>query len=350
MPPEHAVLEFSQWVPWKAKRCKTPEWWTELLTVPGREDCRRLAREVQASFRLPQQMGELGAREATLQAPPALPCLCRQKFMLPDESIYACRDIREIPREKVVVYARALQHWVKQNNPPAGGGPQLLVKSMLELREEVKWYLSFTNEEVFWGVALPEKEEEESPKTLSTTDVPKVHHALEPALEERAPKFLGWEKVLCPSHPVVATRKIPQPTKASRPKVGSSQLSQMVPIKPPVSPLRTHTPPKPSSPSQALVLVWLPTLPCGFLGVTACLQMPELVEVDLEAPMGTMPIRLVVTPWISSVSTSHIIRDAVTGVTYMDTVTTSIGRVALSGPDPEASSTGSMIEDVTNHE
>ena len=100
MPLEPAVLEFSQWVPWKAGRCKTPEWWTELSTVPGREDYRKLAREVRASFRLPQQLWELGSKEATCQAPCAPPCLCRQKFMLPAESIYACRDIREIPREK----------------------------------------------------------------------------------------------------------------------------------------------------------------------------------------------------------------------------------------------------------
>ena len=73
MPPEPTVLEFSQWVPWKAERCKTPEWWTELSTVPEIEDCRKLAREVQASFRLPWWMWELGAGEATLQAPPALP-------------------------------------------------------------------------------------------------------------------------------------------------------------------------------------------------------------------------------------------------------------------------------------
>ena len=78
--------------------------------------------------------------------------------------------------------------------------------------------------------------------------------------------------------------------------------------------------------------------------------MPELVEVDLEAPMGIMPIGLVVTPGISSVSTSCIVRDEVTGVTYVDTITTSIGRVVLSGLDLEASSTGPMIEDVTNQE
>ena len=154
-PLEPTVLEFSWWVPWKADRCETPEWWTELSTVPGREDCRRLAREVWASFGLPWWMQELGAREATLQAPPALPYLCRQKFMLPAEFIYACRDIREIPREKVVAYARALQHWAEQNNLPAGGGPQLLAKSVLELRKEVKWYLSFTDEEVFWEGGPP---------------------------------------------------------------------------------------------------------------------------------------------------------------------------------------------------
>ena len=43
-------------------------------------------------------------------------------------------------------------------------------------------------------------------------------------------------------------------------------------------------------------------------------------------------------------------RDEATGITYMDTVTTSVGRVALSGPDSEASSLGPMIEDVTGHE
>ena len=114
MPPEPAVLEFSQWVPWKAKKCETPDWWTELSTVPGIQDCRKLAKEVRASFGLTQWMRELGMREATLQAPPAPPYLCRWRFMLPAESIYACRDIREIPREKVVAYARALQHWAEE--------------------------------------------------------------------------------------------------------------------------------------------------------------------------------------------------------------------------------------------
>ena len=97
MPPESAVTEFSQWVLRRADRCETPSWWAELSAVWEIGDHKRLAREVWASFQLPQQMRELGMKEANLQAPPAPPCLHRQKFMPPAQSIYACRDIREIP-------------------------------------------------------------------------------------------------------------------------------------------------------------------------------------------------------------------------------------------------------------
>ena len=206
-PLEPDILDFGLWVPWKAERCETPDWWRELLAVLGKEDARKLAREVRASFRLPWQLWELDSREATLQAPPALPCLCRKRFMPPANSIFACRDIREIPREKVVVYARALQHWVEQNNLPARGKPCLLVRSVLELREEMRWYLSFTDMDVFWGEALPE-EEEESLQTPGTTNFPEAPCMPEPVPERRAPKFAGWEKVLHPSQPVVAAGDI----------------------------------------------------------------------------------------------------------------------------------------------
>ena len=149
MPPEPAVLDFAEWVPWKAKRCNTPSWWMELSTVPGEDNTRKLARQVRGSFRLPQWLQELDAGRATLQAPPAPSCLRWQKFMLLADSIFASWDIREVPREKVLAYARALQYWAEQNDPPTGGEPCLLAKSVLELREEVKWYLTFTDEEVF---------------------------------------------------------------------------------------------------------------------------------------------------------------------------------------------------------
>ena len=79
-----------------------------------------------------------------------------------------------------------------------------------------------------------------------------------------------------------------------------------------------------------------------------CLHAPELVEVKLQAPVGIMPIGLLATPGISSMTSSHIVKDELMGVTYMDIVTTSIGRVTISGPGLEALPTGPMIEDITD--
>ena len=346
MPPEPDTADFGQWVKWKLERCETPDWWEELLAIPGKEDARRLARQVRASFMLPQQMQELDSREAILQAPPAPPCLCRKKFMPPANSIFACRDIQEIPREKVVAYARALQYRAEQNNLPAGSEPHLLARSILELREEVRWYLSFTNEEVFKGVPLPEEEEEESLQTPGPTDLPKAPPVPEPVLEKWAPKFVGWEKVLHTSQPVVATRDIPQPTKTPRPKVEAKQIPQMISMRLLVSPPKTPTQPQPSPSMHALALTRLPTPPQGFAGVTGCLHVPEMVEVDLEPPVGILPMELVAAPGIASMSSRCIIKDELMGVTYMDTVTTSIGRVAISSPGLEAFPTGPTIEDI----
>ena len=55
MPLEPTVTEFSQWVPWRADRCKTPSWWAELLAVPEVGDHKRLAREVWALFLAPAE-------------------------------------------------------------------------------------------------------------------------------------------------------------------------------------------------------------------------------------------------------------------------------------------------------
>ena len=52
--------------------------------------------------------------------------------------------------------------------------------------------------------------------------------------------------------------------------------------------------------------------------------------------MGILPIELVAAPGIASISSSHIVKDELMGVTYMDMVTTSVGRVTTSGLDQEA--------------
>ena len=168
-------------------------------------------------------MHELEPNEAPFQAPLALPCLHCWRFMPPVVSIYASQDVREIPREKAVVYARALQHFAEQNNPSKRNERCLLVESIMELRREVEFYLSFADEEVFRGVDLPKKEES-CPMVPTTTNitttadipgatnVPEVQPILKPMPEKKAPKYATWEKALHPSQPVLATGEIPQPS------------------------------------------------------------------------------------------------------------------------------------------
>ena len=121
----------------------------------------------------------------------------------------------------MVAYVQALQFWVEKVNLPTGGRPCLLAGSMIELWEEMECYLSFSDEDMFKGIALPEETPTISPKEVTpqsaqptpantpvkraTTDM-----TLEPAAEKRPlNRFPGWEKVLHPSRPVVTARQIP---------------------------------------------------------------------------------------------------------------------------------------------
>ena len=62
-------------------------------------------------------------------------------------------------------------------------------------------------------------------------------------------------------------------------------------------------------------------------------------------PVGSMSIGLVSTPGISSVSSSRVVKDDMMGLVYMDTVTTSVGRVILGR---SGSNEGPIIEDITD--
>ena len=166
------------------------------MKVPEVEDCEKLAREVQASFQLPKRARKLHWVENYHQAPPALPCLLWKNFLPLPNSIFACRDIREIQHEKMVAYAWALQFWVEKVDPPAGGRPHLLAESVKELWEEMRCYLSFLDKEVFKGMALLEETstkptKEADPQSARTTpvssgDSQRIHCG------EEAPNQIPW--------------------------------------------------------------------------------------------------------------------------------------------------------------
>ena len=170
--PEPLVEELESWVIWRSQKQDMPGWWQELAEVLGVDDPKKLAWQVQASFQLPQRISEQHRVENNHQAPPAPPCLHCKNFLPLPNSQYASWDIRELQQEKAVAYTKALHFWAEKANLPTWGQPCLLVGSIGELREEMKSYVSFTNEDIFSGVALPEESHKTQPKeaTLKSTN------------------------------------------------------------------------------------------------------------------------------------------------------------------------------------
>ena len=86
--------------------------------------------------------------------------------------------------------------------------------------------------------------------------------------------------------------------------------------------------------------------PPGFKEVMACLQRDPLPATIFEAPLEPMQLEAMVKPTAAMICASHIVQDKATGITYMDTVTTSMGQVALRGPHLATQTPGLTIEDV----
>ena len=73
--------------------------------------------------------------------------------------------------------------------------------------------------------------------------------------------------------------------------------------------------------------------------------MSEPPELEPE-PSADMAAIRANTPRVSQVNASWVVRDESTGSVYLDTITTSIGRVVISGPNANVPATSSIIEEV----
>ena len=67
-----------------------------------------------------------------------------------------------------------------------------------------------------------------------------------------------------------------------------------------------------------------------------------------EAPLETRLPDVMVGPTVATLFTTQIVQDEATGVTYVDTVTASVERVALGNPCMVANLQGPVLEDITN--
>ena len=151
-------------------------------------------------------------------------CLLRERFHLPPDTIFTCQDIREVQREKMIAYTHTIQYWVEKSDPPTGGQPCWLAKSVKELQEEMKCYLSFLDREVFEGVTLLEGmpsslvERAEPPGVTTvpaaTSQEQPVKETLQkPVKERKYSKFPRWEKSAAPILVCGGSRAAPHPSR-----------------------------------------------------------------------------------------------------------------------------------------
>ena len=281
----------------------------------------------------------------------------------------------------MVAYAQALQFWVEKANLPTQGQPCLLVGSVLELREAMECYVSFPADTIFGGVALPEKPlttqlEETAPKSAQpvSTDSPIGEAAMKVTEKEAAPtarppeepstsqtpnekstrrehslnQFPGWREVIHPSTLVTATRQIPSISQSSkwRPcsKSSGERMAWCWRVEEQVQNMRSE----PTLPMGMLGTLHQVMPPPGFWGVMTCLWGDPLPVDAPEAPLDPLQLAAVMKPTVPTMSTSCIVKDEATGVTYMDTMTTSVGWVALSGPNQGTPAKEPIIEDNTD--
>ena len=78
------------------------------------------------------------------------------------------------------------------------------------------------------------------------------------------------------------------------------------------------------------------------------LQEDPLLVDALKAPTDPLQLTAVMEPTMATMSASCIVKDNATGVTYMDTMTTSVGQLALGDPSQGTSANGPIIEDITD--
>ena len=214
----------------------------------------------------------------------------------------------------------------------------------------MKCYISFSNEDVFSDMALLEEPpvippKEAMPKgtqpTLANAPVKEatVDICMESTAERKLPNPVFWlGEGAIPLQTCICHQADSPSIERPKTRPHSQSFGERL-----VQHCQTDesrilaTQSEPPSPIKESEVVWQTMLPTGFAGVTACLWRDQLSEEVYKVSSGPLGMGVVLGPALVTMSTSCIVRDEVTGVTYMDTVTTLVGQVTLSGPKQEAS-------------
>ena len=110
---------------------------------------------MRASFEVPKAQCQVLGVENDHSAPPAPKCFKKDQFLpLPDPQM-GSQDYLLLQPKKTLVYAKVLQYWVKEAEPPNPGEPCHLVESVLELWWAIEPLTTFSDSEVLDDATSP---------------------------------------------------------------------------------------------------------------------------------------------------------------------------------------------------
>ena len=115
------MKEYERWIVWIGHQVHTPDWWWELVGIPGIDNFWELAQKRGASYELLQARSKAQSVENDYLAPPAPKCICRKAFLPSQDQMFPCQDFREGQLQKTQAYAQALQYWAERVDLPMPG-------------------------------------------------------------------------------------------------------------------------------------------------------------------------------------------------------------------------------------
>ena len=80
-----SMENYEKWIEWRSLCICMPDWWKELIGIPGIDNFWELTQKMRASFEIPQVRSKAQGRDNNYSAPPAPTCICREDFLPPPD-------------------------------------------------------------------------------------------------------------------------------------------------------------------------------------------------------------------------------------------------------------------------
>ena len=119
-----------------------------IINSPGEDDIRRLAREVRASFQLPRQMHELEPKEAPFEAPQHCHVSTTGSLLLQLYLSMLAKTSGRFPGRRQLHMPGPCSILLNKRTLQRGMSGAFWQRASWNWRREVKFYLSYTDEEV----------------------------------------------------------------------------------------------------------------------------------------------------------------------------------------------------------